>query len=432
MLVRFLLFALIFLNFCLPSHAQNRLFAIRDAGKWGFIDASGKTIIAPRFDEIGSRSEGIWSVKSGQKWGFVAEISSQILVAPRFAAIGIWSEGLCAVVAGGKIGFIGKNGVFQIAPRFVAEPDDVTIGFVNSHFSGGLAPAQISENEATKRGFKGTWGFIDRAGKWKITPQFSDADAMSDGMAAVSVLGADFSSTDGYVSQTGKFVPLPPGASSLFSEPFFEGLAAVAGPRDAKIERRLYGFIDKSGKWAIPPRFIEVLFGGDILEMRTGFKDGLATVFAGDSPQNLRVGWIGRDGKWRIEPRFNGGGAGFTEGLSPARIGDKPGQGQGGFIDKTGNFVVAPQFEKMGIFSDGLAPTQRKGEKWGYIDKTGAQIIAPRFDYVSLSDAITPDMAALQFRDGLAWVKEGKVRGYIGKSGEWVWQDGSLRSFSPP
>ncbi|HEX9997863.1 MAG TPA: WG repeat-containing protein [Abditibacterium sp.] len=422
MLLRILLFALCFFNLCVPCNAAERLFAIRDGKKWGFINRTGRIVIAPRFDEVGSRSEGLWSIKSGKKWGFVAESSGQVAIAPRFEAVGVWSEGLCGVIAGGKVGFIGKNGKFQIAPRFVATLDNISVGFVESHFSGDLAPAQISENEAQKRGYKGTYGFINRMGNWKITPRFSVAEPMSDGMARVTIIEADFIYS-GYVSQIGKFVPLPKGASDMFNETFYEGLAAVPVLRDAKTGRRLYGFIDKTGKWAIPPRFLEVLYGGDILEMRTGFKDGLATVMLGDKPQNVRVGWIGRDGKWAISPRFNGGGAGFTEGLAPAREGEKPGEGKGGFIDKSGKFVIAPQFEKMGIFSDGLAPTQRKGEEWGYIDATGAQIIAPRFSYVSMNDAITPDMAALQFRDGLAWVQEGNVRGYIGKNGDWVWKE---------
>ncbi|RYG72149.1 hypothetical protein EON80_04460, partial [bacterium] len=57
------------------------------------------------------------------------------------------------------------------------------------------------------------------------------------------------------------------------------------------------------------------------------------------------------------------------------------------------------------------------------IDARGQQAIAPRFDYIPLEKVITNEMMALQFRDGLAYVSEGKTRGYIDTNGDWVWKE---------
>lgn len=406
---------------------QFRLFAIRENNKWGFIDRIGKVVVKPSFDEVGSHSEGTWAVRSGAKWGFVAESTGGLSVPPRYEAVAAFSEGLCAVVAGGKVGFIGKNGVFQIPPRYLVEKFDITFGIwlTTYRFSGGLCPAQISESQAKKNRFPSTWGFIDRRGQWKISPRFRDAEAMSDGMAAVTLEKGD-GSIDGYVSTEGKFVPLPEGASSIYSEPFYEGLAAIAMAGTAQPRLR-YGFIDKTGKWVIEPRFSMILPGSDPIEDRVGFQGGLATVLVGTTPADARLGWVRKDGTWAIEPRFNGGGIGFMRGVTPARLGDKPGEGLGGYIDRTGQFVITPQFEKMGVFTDVLAPVQKKGEKWGYIDASGAMTIPPRFDYIPVEQVITPEMMALHFRDGLAYVAQGKTRGYIDTAGKWVWKEATAK-----
>ena len=59
------------------------------------------------------------------------------------------------------------------------------------------------------------------------------------------------------------------------------------------------------------------------------------------------------------------------------RIGDKY-----GFINKAGEFVINLQFDRVGHFSEGLAPVLINGkeDKWGYINKAGEIVIKPQFD----------------------------------------------------
>ncbi len=100
-----------------------------------------------------------------------------------------------------------------------------------------------------------------------------------------------------------------------------------------------------------------------------------------------------------IQPQFDKVGQ-FSESLAPVRIGNK-----WGFIDYTGTFVIPLQFEDAHSFSEGLAAVKVKN-KWGYIDPTGKIVIQPRFDETK------------SFSEGLAAVKIGGKWGYVDKTGK--------------
>ena len=90
-------------------------------GKCGFVDAHGRWVIDPIFDEV--------------YWNF--------------------SEGLVCARIGKKLGFINMVGEWVIAPSF----DDAW------HFREGVAAVK----------YKGEWGFITRSGKWIVYPVSEDA-----------------------------------------------------------------------------------------------------------------------------------------------------------------------------------------------------------------------------------------------------------------
>jgi len=67
----------------------------------------------------------------------------------------------------------------------------------------------------------GEWGYIDRAGKFAINPQFRSASRFSDGLAAVQT---EQSGPWGYIDKTGAVVINPQFDAT---NPFSEGLAAA-------------------------------------------------------------------------------------------------------------------------------------------------------------------------------------------------------------
>lgn len=189
----------------------------------------------------------------------------------------------------------------------------------------------------------------------------------------------------GYVDLSGK-VAIPPQFDS--AAPFVRGLALVG-------IGNLFGFIDTTGRYVINPQFS---YAGD-------FSDGLALAQEGGS-----WGFVDRAGHWAIAPRFaDADPDGFSDGLAAVSITAFSGSsGSGyGYISKNGKFKIKPQFRDAGTFSDGLAPVQ-VGDKWGYINTSGSIVINPQFDPVTA------------FSNGYALVGVGGKSGTIDRRGNYV------------
>lgn len=266
----------------------------------------------------------------------------------------------------------------------------------------------------------GDWGFIDRSGKVIIPAKFSKARPFREGAALVG------GTTPRYIDETGAVIWSIPeegwekaiadiGLADFELESdlvwsqmgdFREGLACVkvyAGPLQWR-----FGFIDKTGEYAVKPQFSGA---GD-------FSEGLAPV---RSPQSGSYGYIRKDGTLAVQPRYENA-APFRDGL--AAVSDK---GKYGFIDKSGKVVIDFPFDQVGGFCEGLArfgvraPGQKAtglyggsldnlvfSGKWGYINKSGNVAVAAQFD------------EAGDFAEGLAAVKKGALWGYIDPQGKLV------------
>ena len=153
------------------------------------------------------------------------------------------------------------------------------------------------------------------------------------------------------------------------------------------------GFIDRTGRLAIEPKFRAVRH----------FQDGLAAVTP-DGSENGLCGFIDKTGQMVIEPRFWA--LGFSEGLAAAAPGDSR-DGKWGYIDKTGEMVFKPVLDEAQEFHDGMALVKFRGQ-WHYIDRSGVF----RFTCAEGSP----------LTEGLARVKVGGSRagkwGYIDREGK--------------
>ena len=149
---------------------------------------------------------------------------------------------------------------------------------------------------------------------------------------------------------------------------FNEGIASV---RIGDVTSGKWGYIDKTGKYAINPQFdsAEKLEKGVYMQV---FPLEMTRQVNGDTTTSY--------GGYKINAQF-GGAEDFHDGLAEVRIGDVT-SGKWGCMDKTGKVVINPQFEATNSFSDGLAEV-RIGDvtsgKWGYMDKTGKVVIDPQF-----------------------------------------------------
>ncbi|MBL8176617.1 MAG: WG repeat-containing protein [Bryobacterales bacterium] len=234
----------------------------------------------------------------------------------------------------------------------------------------------------------------------------------------------------GFIDRTGKVVIVPKFETA---EDFYDGLARVYVGAEA-------GFIDRSGKFVIKPVYATAtnFENGRSLVSRDGkyslidkqgntvaeipyrvlgeFHAGLATVQrpratdAGGKPIPAAYGYIDRAGKMVIEPRFMPAGA-FPD--------DGRGLAVGGlnrewvYFDRTGKIILRLPMEgrdRADAFQDGLL-RWKEGFYWGYRNAAGEWAIEARYD------------AASDFKDGLARVE---------LDGKWVWIDRSGRQVDAP
>ena len=98
-----------------------------------------------------------------------------------------------------------------------------------------------------------------------------------------------------------------------------------------------------------------------------------------------------------------------------------------GFIDVRGRVVIPAIYQKVGDFSQGLAPVQEKTDGlWGFIDQTGQMVIAPRFNTAGL---FSNGLAEVSFDEKIVRLSENAVSqesvkiGYINRKGQVVWQE---------
>jgi hypothetical protein len=299
------------------------LYPIIVNGKYGFMDRSGKTVIAPQFDLTSGFSEGLASVRIGPKWGYI-NTKGVVAITPQFDASLPFLYGRARVELGNRWGYIDKDGKYIGSPTFLWATE----------FSGDFAPVQTADRvfalvdrsgkvvllekvEQLSYGFTGglipaasggKWGFIRTTGKWAIDPQFESAGNFADGLAPVKVGGRT-----GYIDEKGKFVINPQYDPDWNSE-FYDGYArfGISGK---------FGFIDTKGHVVVDAKFLDA----------GRFTDGLAAVKTAD-------GW--------------------------------------GFIDRTGKMVINPQFDSAWMFENGLAHVWIAG-KDAYLTKTGAFVVDP-------------------------------------------------------
>jgi hypothetical protein len=268
----------------------------------------------------------------------------------------------------------------------------------------------------------GEWHFIDSDGK-EMFPAMRIIDVLgySEGMILIKEK-IEGNAHHAFINLKGEQVSQPDcDNASTFSN----GMALIAKHTDTAKVNGKYGFINKSGKLAIPMIYDDAInfsenlayvkskdkrgyidTGGNFvfeLENVVGypFCNGIAAI---STPKYL-VGYINKSGKIIINPTFEDLFF-FSEGLA------KQGTNRYGYIDTTGNFVIKPQFGECNDFHEGMAFVaiidQKHNCTWGLIDKTGQKIINYKFTNV------------FDFSEGVAAVQFNKMFGYIDKTGNYV------------
>ena len=186
-----------------------------EKGKEGFIDTTGRVVIALQYDWVKDFHEGLAWFKKDGKWGVIDKTGREV-ISPKYSDAKDFREGMARVDKDGKWVFIDKRGKEVFTPQ-------IDNSFYISDFHEGLA--------AVKK--DGKWGYIDKTGTEVMPLQYNQLGDFHNGLAKVSS-----SNKGGFIDKTGQLVIA---AQYDWASDFHEGLALVE--KDGR-----FRYIDRSGK----------------------------------------------------------------------------------------------------------------------------------------------------------------------------------------
>ena len=225
-----------------------------------FLTTKGQVVLDNRFWRIWDFSEGLAAAlqTSDSKWGYI-DRSGKFVIAPQFpffpeGLVSDFSDGLAAIEVDGKLGYIDHTGAFVI-PRQFATGTSFEDGIARVVVTQGpcayvnydavdpcltdlqVAPSTGNAGKRTVTANLCRWTFIDKKGNRIMNAEFDAARGFHEDLAAVKV-GQSW----GFIDKHGTFV-IPPIFHGALS--FSDGLALVRNDK-------MSGFIDKTGALKIP------------------------------------------------------------------------------------------------------------------------------------------------------------------------------------
>lgn len=242
--------------------------------QWGFVDAAGRIMIAPQFDELNDFSEGYATARVDEKWGLI-DRQGKWAVQPAFSELGSMSGGLLVASHEGKDGFIDASGKWVIPAQF----DGV------DPFAGEVAVARQAQR----------FMLIDKAGR--VVKRFPDNVSLYSGRGKEGMFEAKLKLDDYLVNIDGRRHAMPAHAQEhTYANQQFIGATRI---KRGEEEVTLHGLMDMAGKWLIPAQFRELApFNGKL---------AIASPDAGteQSGQKGQKGLIDQRGAFVVQPMYD-------------------------------------------------------------------------------------------------------------------------------
>jgi hypothetical protein len=257
-------------------------------GRYGYLKANGDTAIRPVLD---------------------------------YDACFSFSGPLGRVIRNGRFGYINRKGELAIEPAFVQAGE----------FSEGLAPVLLDPDAWL-------WGYISPKGEVRIPPRFHYASSFSGGAATVSLDGI-------------RYRLLPDGQTRKLDHyedvlDYSQGFAVAL--KDSR--KSIYLFLNRNGDPA---------FNGQVFKAAGSFSDGLATV--ADTKTGL-YGAIDTTGRYRIPPTFAN--------MRRHAFGRIPvlKDGGWGYAASNGEVLTPTTLRDAGSFNEGVAAVVTEQGALAYVD----------------------------------------------------------------
>jgi len=314
------------------SVSEVKLIPVKSGNDFQYIDKEGKIVINPQFSEATIFRNGLALVKTSgdkPKWGFISE-DGKFAITANYKYATVFSDDLAWVVAeNAPPTAINSKGEIKVT---LQDAETVKI------FKEGLSAFSIVDSSGVK------WGFVDKEGKIKINPQFSNTGNFANGKCAV----ANSDGKWGYIDKEGKML-----INYQFekAKEFVDGKAIVVSGDKT-------GLIDEAGKYLINPQFSDMV------------DDGAKYLIE----QDRKWGWCDKEGKIIINPQFGEAFPFMGNDLAAVQSGKS-----WGYIDIDGKIVINPQFD-MALPYNGKLALVVSSRKVGFIDAEGKYIINPQFE----------------------------------------------------
>lgn len=311
-----------------------KLIPVKMGDNFGYIDRQGRTVIEPQFAEACIFRNGLALVNTAEQaipsYGFISE-DGKMAIPSQYKDATVFTEGLAWVVSKNSApSAINTKGEIKFTMK---ECSSVKI------FKEGLAAFSVGNYQDEK------WGFVDKEGKIKITPQFSAAGNFNSGKCGVKNNKEKW----GYINKDGKVV-----INYQFDVAF-----NFVKDRAIVISGGKSGVINESGKYIINPQFQDMYNDHDMFII----------------VQDNKWGWCDKYGNILIAPQFEEAYPFLDNEITAVKT-DKG----FGYINKEGKMVVNPQFNFASSFNGNLGLVTNDSDKVGFIGKDGKYIINPQFD----------------------------------------------------
>lgn len=367
-------------------------------------------IIAPQYEDAQRFSDGLTAVKQNGKWGYI-DYDNNLVIPCKYDVANPFSEGYAVVGNYStrknwdgedesviELGFINDSGNYKPFRGSLYVMDDSGYVYTKTDYYVTSAYFDLSVDYC----FYGGWVSInnhifDTAGNqfgggdddsyWQPVRVFTEGLAVAwptytTGVAYLDINGNtvfDFSDTYTEIAGGYKYI------SNAY--PFNQGLALVwectvleANDYEATYK---FGLIDKSGNWVISPQYDNYRYMGTN-RYQLFADNGLFSV-----DKDGKSGCIDKTGKVVIPFQYDRVWS-FFEGLAVFELG-----GKSGYLDSAGNVVIPATYEKAGGFYNGYAVVY-DGTKAFLIDRYGNAIPG--------ADMLNPNTYFVEHEDGSSTV----------------------------